>query len=298
MKSNLKLAALGLLAIGVSVGGQAGACSLAAWNAGLQTGAPTTDSPQNGVKRISGSCGMTAPVGSANFVTESVNHAAEGGTAPLRVRFFVYTGITAGTPTVFRALTGEGTGSSVVEVDYDAVDQNFDFRVNGAAAGSTTAGSAPRNKWISVRFAYQQGAAFSASTGFNGTATALTTSATGTGGVTVESVQLGVIASNGATGNLYFDEYESSRAASAGTGYNGPFTARCRGDANNTNAYELADIFGVVDEFLFLQGDNTKALATGQPDYDENGAVELADIFGTVDAFLAVQASAPGSGCP
>ena len=296
IRTNHLAAALGVLALGLTAGNAAQACSLTAWNAALQGGAPTTGSPPT-FKKISGSCGMAAGVTSANFVTESANHSAEGNTSPLRVRFFVFTGITAGTPTVFRALKGEGTGNSVVEIDYDAVDQNFDFRVNGVAAGSTTAGSAPRNRWISVRFAYQIGQTFAASTGSQGTSTALTTTAVGAAGETVDSVQLGVVAPNGASGNLFFDEYEASRAASAGSGFDGPFTKRCRGDANGNGQYDLTDIFNVIDEFLFLQGDTSKSMATGQPDYDENGATELTDIFGTIGAFLALQAGST-TGCP
>lgn len=286
-------ASLGLLAAALMAGPAAQACSLAAWDAS-PTGNPQTGGPLDtpAIKRYSGACGLAPAVDAASFVAESTQHAAEGGAAPLRVRFFVYTGLTAGTPTIFKATTADaGAGSSVVEVVYDAVDQNFDFVVNGAAAGSTTAGTAPRDRWVRVNFTYQASSAFAASTRLGDTTTALTTSAVANAN-TIESVQLGVIAPGGAAGSLYFDEYESSRAP--GTTAD-PFTMRCRGDTDNTGDYELGDIFGVIDEFLRTQGDSSRSLAAGQPDIDENGVVDLTDIFGVVDAFLARQGG--GGGC-
>lgn len=269
-------AAIGLLAFGLLSGTAAQACSLAAWDAN-PTGAPVAGEPDDNpaIKKYSGRCGL-APATAPSFVQESTNHAAEGNATPYRGRFFMFTAPTAGTPTVFRALAGEGTGNSVVEIDYDAVDQNFDFRVNGAAAGSTAAGSAPRNRWIGVQFVYQAGQTFSAATRASSTYTNLTTSATGTAGQFIESVQFGLIAANGVVGQIYLDEYEGSRAATSATP-EAAFTMRPRADGNGDGVCNVNDLTATVGE-ITLDLIGTGALAGGQTDCDENGTVNVNDL--------------------
>jgi hypothetical protein len=263
-------------------------CNTSAWTG--VTGAPLASGPDAtaGFIRYSGSCGLR-PAAGPSFVQEATRHANEGSVdSPFRARFFAYTGISAGSPVVFRARTGAGV--SVVDVTYDRTNQRFTFAPNGAAAVSTANGTAPANRWVEVRFVYQAGQPFTAQTRHLGVTTSTTPTAA-VGANTVEDVQLGLV-SGSATGTLFFDEYEASRALADGPTV---FSLLCRGDADKSGQYELNDIFGVVDEFLRNQGDSTRARATGQPDIDQNGLIELADIFGVVDAFLAVQAG--GGGC-
>lgn len=267
-------------------------CRTTAWSG--VTGAPVASDPGNvaNFKRYSGLCGLSPAATGPSYVEESVKHVGEGGAeSPFRARFFVYTGISAGSPVVFRAL--DGSNNPVVSATYNRSTQNFTFNVAGVASAVNTANnSAPANKWIEVRVKYQAGTPFTATTRHLGVATNTTPTAN-VGAAVVESVRLGLV-SGTATGNLYFDEYEASRAVADGPDV---FSLLCRGDADGNGAYELDDIFGVTDEFLRNQGDSSRNFAAGQPDIDQNGLIELTDVFGVVDAFLAAQGGAPGTSC-
>lgn len=266
---------LGALALWAASAVPAAACSIAAWSGTGGTtpvfGGPTS-TPE--VKRLKASCGLTHTGTAAAFVEENTRHDGEGGASPFRARFFVFTGATLGTPTVFRATSADaGAGNPVVEVDYDAVNQEFDFRVNGAAAGSTGAGSAPRDLWVGVQFAYQTGNPFTASIRTGSVPISLQTSAQG-GADTVQSVRFGLVSPNGIQGQLHFDEYEASRAADPGTGLNAGFGDICRGDANGDNKVTAGDRFSITQELAL-----PPVLAVGQPDCDGNGRVSAADRF-------------------
>jgi hypothetical protein len=270
----------------------ANACTTAAWTA-PDVGAPTAGGPDNDVSRYSGLCGLQANLPGPSYVKESVAHATEGGSTPFQARFFVHTGVSAGSPVVFRAV--DGASNSVIDVAYNATTQNFTFTPAGASAASTATNSAPRDRWVEVRLAYQAGQPFNASTTYLDTVSSI--AATGNvGAATIDEVRMGVVAANGAVASngLFFDEYEASRAAIGAAA----FAPMCRGDANASGEYDLADIFAVVDEFLRNQGDLARPRAPGQPHYTGTVAVVLGDIFGVVDEFLALQGGAPGSGCP
>lgn len=273
--------ALGLAALGMLGWLPAQACSLTAWDPN-PTGSPATggrtDDPAVG--SYAGLCGMAPVVGTdPSFVTESTNHTNEGVTAPLRVRFFIFPGLTAGTPTVFRATDADnGAGNAVVEVAYDAANQAFDFTVNGADAGSTAAASAPRNRWSRVEFTYQAGQAFAASTRNVTASSSLSNPPTVAGDAPgVESVQLGIVVPNGAQGQPFFDEYEGSRSATGGATV---FTTRIRGDASGDGNCNVGDITSIARDLLFqdLGAGENRAIAPGQPDCDENGNVNVGDI--------------------
>lgn len=279
MKSNLKLAALSLVALGLSAGGAAQACSLTAWTS--NTGAPTTGGIADSIPTKSGLCALKAANPGPSFVTESTNHNNEGNTTPFSGRFFVYTGITGASPVVFRALTTDGGPTSAIDIAYNAATANFTFTVNGASQ-STAADTAPNNTWVQVQFSYQQGQAFTAKTRRLGVDTDLPAGLTGGAGVVVEAVQLGVVANGGGTGNIIVDEYEASRAASTPS-----FTPRLRGDANGDGGVSGPDIVQVVNQ----AANGTSALASGQPDCNEDGGVSGPDIICVVNL-------AAGNGTP
>ncbi len=250
-------------------------CTTAAWTS--VAGSPTAGSPKSSpaVKRYSGACGLAAST-AGSYVIESKNHEAEGDLTPFSARFYVYTGVTGGAPLVFRAMDANSGGSAVVQIAYDANDQNFDFTVNGVPK-STTAGSAPRNKWINVGFKYKTGEQFMAKTTTAGTTTQLDATGMTAGASTVEAVQLGMIAANGATGTLYFDEYEASRADAVD-----PVPAPlCRGDANNDGSINVFDTIQVINERL------TSTLVAGQSDCNEDGSVNVFDTICVINLRLA-----------
>lgn len=280
MKSNMKLAALGLMALGLSAGTAVQACSLTAWSG--NTGSPVTGGVANSIPTKSGVCALQAANPGPSFVTESANHNNEGNTTPFHGRFFVYTGLTGASPVVFRALTTDGGPTSAIDIAYNAATANFTFTVNGASQ-STAASSAPNNTWVQVEFTYQQGAAFTAKTRRLGVDTNLPAGLTGGAGVVVEAVQLGVVANGGGTGNIVIDEYEASRAA----GTSPTFTTRLRGDANGDGGVSGPDIVQVVNQ----AANGTAALATGQPDCNEDGGVSGPDIICVVNL-------AAGNGTP
>ena len=247
------------------------ACSLASWTS--STGSPAVGGPTDStpIQRYSGVCGMK-PGTNNSYVVESAQHQAEGGASPFRGRFFYFTGFPTGaSPVVFRALDANSGGNNVIDVVYDATEQNFDFTVNGATR-STPAGSAPRNRWIGVSFVYQANQAFTAETTNMATTSAAASGLTA-GAATVEAVQLGVVANGVGGSNPFVDEYEASRAASA----TGAFTARIRGDATGDAVCNSNDISSAANDILFtLIG--TGAMAPGQPDCTVDGQVNSDDI--------------------
>ncbi|MBD8527329.1 dockerin type I domain-containing protein [Pseudomarimonas arenosa] len=268
MKSNLKLAALGLMALGLTAG-QAEACSTGAWSdtsGAVLAGGPTDPDPGlQGVLKLRGACGLQTPASGVAYVEESVNHAAEGGTSPYHARFFVHTG--GSSATIFQAFPSDVSGTPVVSIAYDSVDQNFDFNVNGGTL-STAAGSAPANRWVAVYFTYDASTSFTAATRTGRVRSEATGSVT-PGAATIEAVRLGQLAGGG-TGVFNFDEFESSRAASVPSGPDGPFTMVCNGDANGSGTITAADRAAITAEIA-------GTAASGQTDCNENGSVTAGD---------------------
>lgn len=266
------VAALALLGMGLGVMDTASACSTAAWTAvtgDVVAGGPTdADVAKRDVKKYVGSCGLKAGTSGSNFVAETAQHSAEGGAAPYRARFFVFTGVTgAAVSNVFQALDADSSGNPVVTVAYDPTEANFDFLVNGTTR-STTAGSAPLNRWVTVEFVYQANTAFSAKTRTLGEETVLASPQTA-GAATIEAVQMGLLSGGGA-GNFHFDEFEASRAASAGSGQSGAFTMRCRGDANGSGTITAGDRAAITAEIGGTPG-------AGATDCNESGSITAGD---------------------
>lgn len=238
------------------------ACTTAAWTGGT-TGSPQAidigDGSQDAV-RYSGRCGLRANVATPGFVTDTTPNLEP----QMRVRFYVYTGSTAGTQVVFRAHPGDLPNSgSVVDASYDATNQRFSFLVNGSTA-STANGSAPRGRWIGVTLSYNANASFNASTQHRGAVSSVTAMATGA--ATINAVSLGLIAAaGGGTGFMAVDEYESSRSTDPGL--------LCRGDANGPDGIlNGADVTAIRSERHRL------GAAVGQPDCTEDGRINVLDM--------------------
>jgi hypothetical protein len=244
------------------------ACSVAAWSAVVGGAQPVNVA---GGSIYKGACGLRTTNTAPSFVEESPNHSAEGGATPFTARFFVYTGLSGGSPVVFRALDADANGNSVIDVAYNTATQNFSFTVNGSTA-STAAGTAPIGKWNEVLMVYKTGQAFSGETRSTG-ATAIT-DFTGSvagltaGAATIQRVQLGLVANGSGTGNIFIDEYEASRAATPGKA---ALSAMCRGDTNGMDGITAADRAVVT---AAIRGTFT---ADRSPDCNEDGSITAAD---------------------
>ena len=106
------------------------ACSIAAWNGGA-TGAPVAGRPTDAspTSRYSGQCGLRSNA-TAAFVTDTTP-AAE---VTFRARFYVYTGLTAGSALVYQALNAASPAVQQIGVTYDATAGNFTFATNSGSA--------------------------------------------------------------------------------------------------------------------------------------------------------------------
>lgn len=264
------------------------ACTTSAWSA--TTGAPVADDPDtnvatNGpadagsVKRYSGNCGLAPASGAASHVTN--NTVAD---AIYRARYYVYTGITAGSPRVFEAYTGEdGGGTSIFSATYDRAAGQFTF----TAAGTTLAPiTVLPNRWYSMEFFHSSGNALTVSVEGANSAVADSAALTGTSAAavtgTVQSVRLGNVngsalafaATPAANNNSGFsvEEFDSTRSAAA------PIGRLCRGDANGNANAAVGDIdLSAADAGAIIAERFGQAIAPGQPDTNEDGQVLAAD---------------------
>jgi hypothetical protein len=128
----------------------ASACSFNAWGQGSPAGGGTVASGGVGtiliagsppaVSRYSGVCGSQSTV-AGNYVQDGLPGAEQN----YRVRFYVLTGLSAGSATVFKALSN--VPATAIQVDYDATAGNFNFTTLG---GSTWVGSIVSNKWYAI----------------------------------------------------------------------------------------------------------------------------------------------------
>lgn len=248
-------------------------CNTSAWSA--VSGAPVAGGPAQNVRIYQGACGLN-PVNGAtpSFVEESTRHAAEGGGgAPFIARFFFYAGITGANPVVFRAFSADVAGTQVIQVTHNPATQNVSFLVNGTTQ-TTAANTATNGKWVEVSFVYNASGTFTANTRSVSSSSVLTDipgsiTAINTGALTVERIQLGIVAGGGGSGSTSIDEYEASRQV-GGT----PATAltrMCRGDVNNDN-----DI-GAGDRSAITAAIRGTLPAERRPDCNEDGDIGSAD---------------------
>lgn len=259
-KSQLFLAVAALAGMNVAMA----ACNTTQWGQGSPTGgavvgAPLAGDPVAGVKRYSGLCGLRSTA-AGQYVQDGLPSAEPSFIA----RFYVYTGVTGGTATVFRAISDQaGTPDNVISVEFNGTA--FDFKNRLGASGGTLA-AAP-NKWYAVELKWArttgnldvkvQGSA--ASTGLTGAFTGYSVETPASHGI--DMIQLGFIDGT-ATGQISVDAYESRRSTDIGR--------LCRADANGNGTVNAADRSIITAE---LGG----TLASGQADCNEDGNVNAAD---------------------
>lgn len=242
------------------------ACTISNWNGTNTAAAANTGGPAEGIARYSGVCGLA--VDSGKYVVDNT----PGTEGTYRARFYVLTKAT-GTVTIFKASAGDnGSGASVIEVDYTG--SAFNFRQNGTAVGSGVTGI-QADRWYSIEVFYKANTSFSASVwGAGGTTEVGNVSSATAGAGTVGSVVLGAVSGSTGSASLGFDAFESTRSESTAIG------RLCRGDANNSNTISSADASAIITEYL------GGALASGQPDANESGGVTAADASVVMNLFL------------
>lgn len=259
-KSQLFLAVAALVGMNAAMA----ACNTTQWGQGAPTGgavvgAPTAGDPTAGVKRYSGLCGLRSTA-SGQYVQDGLPSAEPS----FITRFYVYTGVSGGTATVFNAISDQaGTPDNVISVEFNGT--SFDFKNRLGASGGTLAAAA--NKWYAVELKWAratgnldvkvQGA--NSTTGLTGAFTGYTVETPASHGI--DMVQLGFISGTG-TGQIQVDAYESRRSTDIGR--------LCRADANASGSVNAADRSIITAE---LAG----TLASGQADCNEDGNVNAAD---------------------
>ena len=251
------------------------ACSIAAWNGGA-TGAPVAGRPNDAspTARYSGQCGLRSNA-TAAFVTDTTP-AAE---VTFRARFYVYTGLTAGSALVYQALNAASPAVQQIGVTYDATAGNFTFATN---SGSGTIGSIAQNRWYSVELNWSRAATnMVATVRGNSATTDSTATITGvTAAAQIDTANLGWVSGAGtaaAARPVTVDGYESRRATAIGR--------LCRGDANNDGTRNSGDQLVVRNEFFGT------ALSPGQPDATEDGNVNSGDQLVVRNIFFAGQSA-------
>jgi hypothetical protein len=297
LKTLAVLTAAAFAAVGFE---SASACSFSAWGQGLSAGAgtvstagvattsgstatgnPTTASLVGGepddasivngvaVARYSGRCASLAKA-SGNYTQDGL----PAGEKTYRARFYVYTGLTAGSALVFQALDGNATGNQKIGVTYNRDQNRFDIQANAGAATQVT-GVDP-NRWYSVEFNWNANTPSMTATVFGeGSATALATDVAVAGVAAadvIESARIGWISGTG-TGTINVDAFESRRSTAIGV--------LCRADSNNDRVINIFDVGTVTNERV------NGVLSTGQPDCNEDGAINVFDVGCTVARRLA-----------
>lgn len=249
--------------------GSALACTTSAW-LGTNTTATNANSngPAAGFARYSGLCGLRAATGV--FVAD--NSPAGAAETTYAARFYVHTGLTAGSAKVFSATTGDnGGGAETIGITYNQAG-NFDFAINGVSIGNVAGIVASR--WYSVDFVYQSGASFnvdvagaagSTTNGFSGNLTV-----PGIAAGSIGSATMGFI-SGGGTGTLHFDEFDSSRAATK-------IGRLARGNARPETP-AVYNVFDIIDVAQEVQRGAAVFTAAGQPDATEDGILNVFDII-------------------
>lgn len=241
------------------------ACSIAAWNGGA-TGTPVAGRPTDAapVARYSGQCGLRSP-STAAFVTDNTPNAE----ATFRARFYVYTGLTAGSALVYQALNGAASPVQMIGVTYDRAGNQFTFNTTGS---SGNVGSIVQDRWYSIELNWNRAAGnMAVSVSGAGTDAIQTATVTGVAGTDqIDTARLGWVSGAGTASarSITVDAYESRRTSEIGR--------LCRGNAN-TNAVggnQVRNIFDVTTIIAEING----TLGAGQPDCTMNGAVDIFDV--------------------
>ncbi len=259
---NLALATAALIGL---VGAPATfACSIAAWN-GTAGGTPAAGRPTDAtpVARYSGQCGLRAAA-TGTFVADNTPTAEPA----FRARFYVYTGLTAGSALVYQAQNAGGT--QMIGVTYDRAGNQFTFNTSG---GSANIGSIVQDRWYSIELNWNRAAPGTMAVSLSGAGSDTVQTANVSGvaaGDQIDTARLGWISGAGtaSTRSITADAYESRRNTQIGR--------LCRGNANlnAVGGNQVRNIFDVTTVISEING----TLGAGQPDCTENGAVDIFDV--------------------
>ncbi|SRR5258706_10442822 len=270
-RKTLSLLAL-ICASAFALPGTASACATSAWT--TVVGAVTAGSPP-AVSRYSGKCAALSTA-TGNYVQDD----SPGTEKNYFAQFYVFTGLSAGGATVFRARNANALPSTAIQVDYnrgDGTNGNFTFTSNG----TTAVNGVKASKWYMIRMSWTANAPNTMAIvvqGANSSIPLTNNTSVTTNGDSVESAELGWLNGTGsvATGTanpgIATDAFVSQRATAP--------TRLTRGDATGSNGVGFADASAIVNEFL------NGVLANGQPDCNEDGAVGFADASCAVNIFL------------
>lgn len=266
-------ACLVLAGAGLGAADTASACSVAAWTATNKTATDANaGGPAEGVRRYFGLCSLNA--NAANVVVGD-NSPAGATETTYRARFYFFPNITAGSAKILSINAGEnGTGAELVGLTFTAAGA-LQVAVNNSASTQSIAGLTP-GKWYGVEVTYLANTSVRVDVAGNAGFTDTTTIAAGVPATGVDSVTLGFISGAGTQGgaSIQFDEFESSRAATA-IGF------KPRGDAVPDNIYAIDDVVAVLREFRL----GAAGAALGSPDADEDGVVSISDVVATLRRF-------------
>lgn len=272
LKTSLKSIAL-VAAVFGSGALMAQTCNTNAWGVDLGpgqgvAGAPTAASPNAGVSRYSGRCGLQS-----NTAGSFVRDGSPSDEPTYIARFYVRPNVTAGTAVVFQALDDAVPGTPAIQVSQTGAQLGIAARGATSTTVPITAG-----RWYSVELNWTAGGNMSYIVQGNGATTSSTGTLSGiTAGTQVDQANLGWI-SGGSVGSVETDAFESRRTQ--------PIGRLCRGDANGDTFLGVQDRVAIVNEIL------GNSLAGGQPDVNEDGFVGVQDRVGIVNRILA------GDTCP
>lgn len=251
------LALVAAAVFGIAGANAAFACSTAAWSGG-ETGNPTEGRPADGVARYSGQCGLRSAA-TAQYVQDNTPTAE----TTFRARFYVYTGLTAGSALVYQARNAGGT--QMIGVTYDRTGNQFTFNTTG---GSANVGSITQDRWYAIELNWNRtGGNMGVTVRGAGATTDSTATVTGVGGSDqIDDARLGWVSGAGtaSTRGIVTDAYESRRSTAIGQ--------LCRGDANADRVLNVGDRGTVTTEVL-----SGTTLGAGQPDCNEDGVINVGD---------------------
>lgn len=261
-------ACLVLAGAGLGAADTASACSVAAWTATNKTATDANAGSPPTVRRYYGLCGLTA---SAPNTVVGDNSPAGATETTYRARFYFFPNVPTGSAKILSVNAGEnGTGTELVGLTYNS-NGTLEVAVNGGASTSSVTGLT-NARWYGVEVTYLAGTSVQVDVrgnkAFTGTTTVPSAPATG-----VDSVTLGFI--SGTATSIQFDEFESSRAATA-IGFLPRGNARIE---SGVQAYTLFDVLDVLTEF------RTGTLALGNSDVEEDGDVDLFDVLAILTRF-------------
>jgi hypothetical protein len=253
-----------------SYASDASACTVSAWlasnttatnaNAGGRSATPA-------IPRYFGSCALNTTA--AGTVVGDNTPSAE---PTFRARFYVFANLTAGASKIFSATSGDnGAGTEVVGVLLQSNGQIV-LQVNGTNVATLPAITQPL--WYGIEVTYIAGTSASITVRNNLQTYNQTQTVTTGVNTAIESTTIGFSSTGGGVGRLVFDEFESSRGATA-IGF------LPVGDAEPDGSYTIGDVVAVLREFRL----GASGVAAGNADIDGNGVVDLADVVSILRRF-------------